>query len=131
MKRVELTKEHYEKLKKRLRNFHKNNPMMDRYHLQFDDDVILHEIEKFTNLFETDSLSINKAADLLSRMYLDHNIPFAILSDDLDIIKDTLISTVETERIEEFNEFFKALKNSVAYRFLKVAAKEYKPIVSV
>jgi EAL domain-containing protein (putative c-di-GMP-specific phosphodiesterase class I)/GGDEF domain-containing protein len=114
----------------RLRKFHKHNPLMHNYHLKFSEDAILAEIKKFIKTFEVNPLIVESAADMLSETFLRHDIPFAILSDDLDIIKETLISAVEHERIEEFNSYFKALRNSIAFRFLIIAAKRYEPIVT-
>jgi len=114
----------------KLRKFHKHNPLMHSYLLKFGEDAILAEIEKFIKTFETDPLSVERAADRLSETFIEYDIPFAILSDDLDIIKDNLISAVEHDRIEEFNDYFKTLRNSIAFHFLIAAAKRHEPIAA-
>ncbi|SFP07169.1 EAL domain-containing protein [Hydrogenimonas thermophila] len=123
-------KKHYSILIKKLQKFHKHNALMHNYNLKFSEDAILDEIEKFIKTFEIAPCSIETAADKLCKIFVKHDIPFAILSDDLEIIKDTLISTVEPKRVEEINNYFAELKNSIAFKFLIMAAKRHEPIIS-
>jgi EAL domain-containing protein (putative c-di-GMP-specific phosphodiesterase class I)/GGDEF domain-containing protein len=103
---------------------------MHNYHLKFSEDTILNEIEKFVKTFEVSPYTIESSADRLCEIFIKHDIPFAILSDDLDIIKDTLTSITEPENVEELNSYFIKLKNSIAFKFLIMSAKEHKPIIS-
>jgi len=130
MKRVPLQQKHYDTLIHKLLKFHRDNALMQTYHLQFKEDAILKEIETFIRTFEVAPYPVERAADILSETFIKHNIPFAILSDDLEMIKDMLTSAATTDQIEEINDYFTALRNSIAFKFLMIAAKQYQPIIS-
>jgi EAL domain-containing protein (putative c-di-GMP-specific phosphodiesterase class I)/GGDEF domain-containing protein len=130
MERLVLTDHDYSAIAEKIRTFHRYNPLLHQYKIRFGEKHILEEIEKFIRTLEIDTAKARSTAGRISALFIEHSIPFAILIEDLEIIKDYLITNIcpKERESDEVTEFFKALKNHVGYFFLKHEVREIKMV---
>ncbi|WP_456382148.1 hypothetical protein [Hydrogenimonas sp.] len=128
MERLVLTDHDYSAIAEKIRAFHRYNPLLHHYKIRFGEKHILEKIEQFIRTLEIDIAKARSAAGRISALFIEHSIPFAILIEDLEIIKDYLITNVCPKESDEITEFFKILKNYVGYFFLKHEVGEIKTV---
>ena len=132
MKRLCLTNHDFVAISEKIRRFHRYNPLLSQYKIRFSDEIILKEIENFIKPLKIDKNNAKEAARHISGLFIEHTIPFAILIEDLEIIKDYLIRNVCTEEdeSEDVVDFFNTLKNYAGYFFLKHDVEHFEAVES-
>ncbi len=129
MKRNDLKANEYRSILAQIRRYHDSM----RKHLSFlskdgADAAFFEALTAIVQEMEPHKESVEKCAASLTLLCLRYQVPFTILIEDIDIIKDEWLLVSEVERKTEIKEFFKALKNAVGYRFLLHDAQHFVPL---
>ncbi|WP_456451275.1 EAL domain-containing protein [Hydrogenimonas sp.] len=124
---MNVEQETIEKILEEIDELHRKSPLMEKYRLNFRYGDILAKMKAFLLKLAASPPDTREIAETLTAYAIDHAVPFAIISDDLQLIRERLVAKLP-HRAAETERYFKELINQMAHQFLLRAVKRTREI---